>query len=104
MNRYKDTTPKLTTPQGANKPPIKRVIHGLLDCLLMGMILFVLLLLIANLPTPLITAHWWQAWRAKMTNQLQLFELIERLEQLSDKAIRTIDHPIFIYENQSEFS
>ena len=39
-----------------------------------------------------------------MTNQLQLFELIERLEQLSDKAISTIDHPIFIYENQSEFS
>ena len=45
MNRYKDTTPKLTTPQGANKPPIKRVIHGLLDCLLMaGMVLFVLIL------------------------------------------------------------
>lgn len=45
MSRYKDTTPKLTTPQGANKPPIKRVIHGLLDCLLMaGMILFVLIL------------------------------------------------------------
>lgn len=45
MNRYKDTTPKLTTPQSANKPPIKRVIHGLLDCLLMaGMILFVLIL------------------------------------------------------------
>lgn len=39
-----------------------------------------------------------------MTNQLQLFELIERLEQLCDKAIGTIDHPIFIYENQSEFS
>lgn len=39
-----------------------------------------------------------------MTKQLQLFELIERLEQLCDKAIRTIDHPIFIYENQSEFS
>lgn len=39
-----------------------------------------------------------------MTKQLQLFELIERLEQLCDKAIGTIDHPIFIYENQSEFS
>ena len=39
-----------------------------------------------------------------MKQQLQLFELIERLEQLSDKAIGTIDHPIFIYENQSEFS
>jgi hypothetical protein len=45
MNQHKDTTPKLTTPQGANKPPIKRVIHGLLDCLLMaGMVLFVLIL------------------------------------------------------------
>lgn len=45
MNQHKDTTPKLTTPQGANKPPIKRVIHGLLDCLLIaGMILFVLIL------------------------------------------------------------
>lgn len=39
-----------------------------------------------------------------MKQQLQLFELIERLEQLCDKAIGTIDHPIFIYENQSEFS
>ena len=44
MSRYKDTTHKPNTPQGANKPPIKRVIHGLLDCLLMaGMILFVLI-------------------------------------------------------------
>lgn len=39
-----------------------------------------------------------------MKKQLRLFELIERLEQLCNKAIGTIDHPIFIYENQSEFS
>lgn len=47
MNQHKDTIPKLTTPQSANKPPIKRVIHGLLDCLLIaGMVLFVLILAI----------------------------------------------------------
>ncbi|MEX6456745.1 hypothetical protein AB6N28_04390 [Moraxella osloensis] len=45
MNQHKDTTLKLTTPQGANKPPIKRFINALLDCLLIaGMILFVLIL------------------------------------------------------------
>lgn len=45
MNQYKDTTHEPNTPQSANKPPIKRVIHGLLDCLLMaGMMLFVLIL------------------------------------------------------------
>ena len=45
MNQYKDTTHNASEPQGANKPPIKRVIHGLLDCLLIaGMILFVLIL------------------------------------------------------------
>ena len=45
MNKYKDTTRKPNTPQSANNPPIKRFIHGLLDCLLMaGMVLFVLIL------------------------------------------------------------
>lgn len=44
MNRYKDTTPKLTTPQGANKRHIERFISDLLDCLLIaGMMLFLLL-------------------------------------------------------------
>ena len=67
MNRYKDTTPKLTTPQGANRPPIKRVIHGLLDCLLMaGMILFVLILVTYCQPAHAVNyRHWWQAWRGK---------------------------------------
>lgn len=45
MTQYKDTTRKPNTPQSANNPPIKRFIHGLLDCLLMaGMVLFVLIL------------------------------------------------------------
>lgn len=45
MNQYKDTNPKLTTPKGTNKPPIKRLINAFLDCLLIaGMILFVLIL------------------------------------------------------------
>lgn len=45
MSRYKDTNPKLTTPQGANKPPIKRLINAFLDYLLMaGVVLFILIL------------------------------------------------------------
>ncbi len=45
MNRYKDTTPKLTTPQSEKKRHSERFINALLDCLLIaGMILFVLIL------------------------------------------------------------